>query len=639
VVGSGVQDHGVRVDPVSGMVLRPAGRGLAAVALAVLLCTLSGVPSKARAEHVPSTVRAEQPVSGGPVTSALSRAGRWIVDTQGRVVVLHGIDIIKKVSPYYPSKFGAEDASFLADEGFTAARIGFIWAGTEPQPGVYDDAYVHEIVDFNDLLARYGIRTLIDFHQDSWGPSVPDGDGAPAWASLGVSADQDFEDFWDNDKAVNGVGIQTAFVNMWRHVVPILDASPGATNILGFDPFNEPYPGSGYPSPCGDFSPCPAFEEGALATFYLHVIAAIRSTGDGHLIFPEGIAQNAQKQPSLPAFSDPQTAFNWHFYCGASQVIPDPTGLVTNEYCDPVDASAFANMDAYIARVRLPWIVSEFGANEADAEYAHEVDLMGARFLSWMYWMYYGPVDPADTPLQSIIINQNEPGSESNADQLKLDALVVPYPQAIAGTPESYAFDRSTNTMTMTYSPHAVPGAHLAADALTQIFVPRRKYPTGYTVQVSGAKVLSSPTAPWVELAASPGARLVRVKIIPRTGSHTELPSQAVSFPLAYASAPAPPEVTTPAELGLPGSTACRRSTTIAFTLRLPHGAELRRVRVTVDGRTQSVHDGSRRRVTVELRGKPRSSVRVSLVVVTKTGSTLTETRIYRLCAPKNANA
>jgi endoglycosylceramidase len=619
--------------------LAGARRGLVVGAVAALLCVLGGATSKARAEHVPVTARAEQPVRGGPVTSALSRAGRWIVDTEGRVVVLHGVDIIKKVSPYYPSLFGAQDASFLADEGFTAARIGFIWAGTEPQPGVYDDAYVHEIVDFNDLLARYGIRTLIDFHQDSWGPSVPDGDGAPAWASLGLSADQDFEDFWDNKKAANGVGIQTQFVNMWRHVVPILDASPGATNILGFDPFNEPYPGSGYPSPCGDFSPCPAFEEGALATFYRQVIAAIRSTGDGHLIFPEGIAQNAQKQPSLPTFSDPQTAFNWHFYCGASQVIPDPTGLVTNEYCDPVDASAFANMDAYIGRLGLPWIVSEFGANEADAEYAHEVDLMGARFLTWMYWMYYGPIDPADTPLQGIIINQNEPGSESNADQLKLDALVVPYPQAIAGTPESYAFDRSTNTMTMTYSPHAVPGAHLAAGALTQIFVPRRKYPTGYTVQVSGARVVSSPTAPWVELAASPGAQLVQVKIIPRTGSQTELPSQVVTFPLAYAFTPAPPAATTAAALGLPSSAACRRTPTIAFTLRLPRGAKLRRVRAIVDGRTQSVRIGSGRRVTVELRGKPRSSVRVSLVVVTKTGSTLTETRTYRLCAPKNAKA
>jgi endoglycosylceramidase len=490
--------------------------GLAVVLIATFLCLLGDRPSSARAD--------------GPVTSALVRTGRWITDARGRVVVLHGVNIVKKWAPYYPSRFGAQDAAFLANEGFTAARIGFIWAGTEPQPGVYHDAYVHEIADFNDLLGRYGIRTLIDFHQDGWGPSAGYGDGAPAWASLGITTDQDFEDFWDNAKAANGVGIQAAFVDMWRHVVPILDASPGARNILGFDPFNEPYPGSGYPYPCADFSPCPAFEEGALATFYRQVIAAIRSTGDKHLIFPEGVAQNAQQQPSLPAFSDPQSAFNWHFYCGASQVLPDQSGLVTPAYCSSPDASAFKNMDAYTGRLGLPWILSEFGANDADAEYADEVDLMDARFLSWMYWMYYGY--PPDAPVESLLINSYEPGSASNAKQPKLDALVVPYPQAIAGTPESYAFDRSTDTMTMTYSTRAVPGARLARGALTQIFVPRRHYPTGYRVHVSGARVVSGPTAPWVELVASQGAQAVAVKIVPRTGSRTELPSQTGLVPI-----------------------------------------------------------------------------------------------------------
>ena len=71
----------------------------------------------------------------GPVTARLIRDGRWIVDSQGRVVIVHGFDILKKLAPYYPSKFTAADARFLADEGFTAARIGFIWAGVEPQPG------------------------------------------------------------------------------------------------------------------------------------------------------------------------------------------------------------------------------------------------------------------------------------------------------------------------------------------------------------------------------------------------------------------------------------------------------------------------------------------------------------------------
>jgi hypothetical protein len=87
--------------------------------------------------------------------------------------------------------------------------------------------------------------------------------------------------------------------------------------------------------------------------------------------------------------------------------------------------------------------------------------------------------------------------------------------------------------MTLTYTTQAVPGARLAHTAETQIFVPQLDYPTGYEVDVTGAHSTSSPTSPWVELAANPGARKVAVTITPRTGSSTELPSQAHFTPPA----------------------------------------------------------------------------------------------------------
>ena len=38
----------------------------------------------------------------------LSHSGRWITDAQGRVVVLHGTNMVYKLAPYYPSaiRFG-----------------------------------------------------------------------------------------------------------------------------------------------------------------------------------------------------------------------------------------------------------------------------------------------------------------------------------------------------------------------------------------------------------------------------------------------------------------------------------------------------------------------------------------------------
>src|SRR5439155_3505284 len=127
------------------------------------------------------------------------------------------------------------------------------------------------------LMGRYGIRTLVDAHHDQFSrksfggfAGILGGDGAPAWASLGSSADTNFQPFWNDDPAPDGVGIQTHFLNTWKRMATVMASH---RNVFGFDPLNEPYPGSGYSAPCADFAPCPAFEEGALATFYRRFIA------------------------------------------------------------------------------------------------------------------------------------------------------------------------------------------------------------------------------------------------------------------------------------------------------------------------------------------------------------------------------
>ena len=76
-------------------------------------------------------------------TPPLSHAGRWITDASGRVVVVHGINMVYKLPPYYPAKagFGNDDAAFLARIGFNAVRVGVIWKALEPTPGHYDNAY------------------------------------------------------------------------------------------------------------------------------------------------------------------------------------------------------------------------------------------------------------------------------------------------------------------------------------------------------------------------------------------------------------------------------------------------------------------------------------------------------------------
>lgn len=91
----------------------------------------------------------------------MGHAGRWITDAHGRVVIVHGIDMVYKVAPYPAATgFGNDDAAFLARMGFNAVRVGVIWKAVEPEPGVYDDAYVNH-AGTDRTLARHGIVSLL----------------------------------------------------------------------------------------------------------------------------------------------------------------------------------------------------------------------------------------------------------------------------------------------------------------------------------------------------------------------------------------------------------------------------------------------------------------------------------------------
>src|SRR5205085_7338626 len=86
-----------------------------------------------------------------------SHAGRWITDSGGRVVIVHGTNMVYKLPPYYPSAagFGADDAAFLQRIGFNAVRVGVIWKAVEPRPGEFDGAYLGQVAATVKALAAH----------------------------------------------------------------------------------------------------------------------------------------------------------------------------------------------------------------------------------------------------------------------------------------------------------------------------------------------------------------------------------------------------------------------------------------------------------------------------------------------------
>src|SRR3954451_8114000 len=178
----------------------------------------------------------------------LHPAGRWLKDGYGRVVIVHGLQVAHKQAPYYPppASFTDTDGQNLADWGFNAVRVAWFWAGLEPTRGDFDSGYLNEMVRDGQILAAHNVYTLLEAHQDLYGPGL-DGDGFPAWATNtdGVPAlphsaadpEAPNEDRAFDNLYANTDGIADEFAHAWRVMAAAFRDNP---RMLGYDLFNEP---------------------------------------------------------------------------------------------------------------------------------------------------------------------------------------------------------------------------------------------------------------------------------------------------------------------------------------------------------------------------------------------------------------
>ena len=97
---------------------------------------------------------------------------RTIRDKDGRHLILHGVNIVYKVTPYIPSNETFDSQNSLTDNdiknltswGFNFVRLGVMWEGVEMAPGKYNYTYLDEISSLIRRLGEAGIYTLVDGH-------------------------------------------------------------------------------------------------------------------------------------------------------------------------------------------------------------------------------------------------------------------------------------------------------------------------------------------------------------------------------------------------------------------------------------------------------------------------------------------
>ena len=483
------------------------------------------------------------PVSAAAApASPLGHAGRWITDASDRVVILNGLNVVAKRPPYAPDAlgFGADDARFLAANGFDAVRLGVMYGALEPRPGSYDEAYLERIARTQRVLARAGIFSQLDFHQDSYNERF-DGQGFPDWAVqddglpsvgyplaqfVGLGHNRAWDHFWANDPGPGDVGLQDRYAAAAGEVAARF---AGETHVLGYDVINEPWPGTVWPT-CANPLVCPQHEQ--LAAFYRRVATQIRRADTRHLLWYEpNLLAGAGGAIAMPGTGDRGAGLSFHVYCVVSAL---SGGNDLPAACPTTEQVVFDQAEAQSARTGDALLLTEFGSTKDVAVLRRITAAADRARIGWTEWTYSsnGVTDFAGTP--SLVRDPKRPPTGSNVDAGQLRALVRAHPRAVAGTPRSYSFDPASNAFALTYSTERANGrGPYASGALTEIALPELLYPRGYAVEVSGARLVSAARSTVLRLRSRTGEREVRVRVRPGAGKFPRERAAAFSARLA----------------------------------------------------------------------------------------------------------
>ena len=486
----------------------------------------------------------------------ISHVGRWLTDADGRVVLLHGVNFVSKTPGATPAAdgFGDDDATWLADNGFDVVRLGTTAASIMPTPGVIDTAYVDSFAATVHDLTSHGLLVLIDLHQDGWSPTLGS-DGFPDWMTLTRGATNThtgfplyyltnpaiqaaFQSLWDNDANPDGnpagTPLQTSVGQIWSALSGAVASDPG---VVGYDLFNEPWPGTTY-APCiTDAGGCP-IQDAALDLFNGRMDEAIRANDKTHLVFGEPYVLfnfgTAPTNIALPG-GDPDSGMAWHMYTTEAKYEP----AVIN----------YAKQ--WTAQTGGALLNTEFGAVTDLPTINRMVGELDDALMPWIWWAYN----------QGIMSNMSVPPTEATINVPITDALVRPHPVAVAGTPGAAHFDPTTDTLTFSYSTTKAGGGSFDCGTVTSFQVPERSYPNGYHVEVTGGVVTSAPESQHLTVVASPGATTVSVTVA--AGGTTSPTPISTVCPVTTTTSPptttAPSQPTTP---NLPITTTPSRPTT-----------------------------------------------------------------------------
>ncbi len=453
-----------------------------------------------------------------PAWAALHSSGGWMRDDQNRVVMLHGVNVVWKSSPYVAPNalngFTAQDADWLKAHGFNSVRLGVLFAGVMPQRGSINSSYLNQVDRIVQLLAERGIYSLLDFHQDLYNEKYK-GEGFPSWAVY----DYGIPSFYNPGFPAGYLtwNVETAYHNFWYNtnnvwmyyqqaLMAVAQKWANQPYLAGYDVINEPAPGYEYVS-CFLAQGCSDFDH-ILQNFETNMQAGIRRVDQKHIIWVE---PNILFDFGIPSYLNQSSnwqdknniGFSWHNYC-LTQSAANTLGFPAPASCMDPESAAFSHARSTQSRLQSASFMTEFGSSDDLGDISRVTQLADQNLSSWNYWAYKTFNDPTGSgQTESMFSNDQDTGSVKTG---KLALLERAYPQATAGTPISLSFDPASGNFSYSYTAEPASGP-------TVIYVPSLHYPNGYSVSVQGAQVISAPNSSNLMLQNNGTGQTVQVHI------------------------------------------------------------------------------------------------------------------------------
>ena len=477
--------------------------------------------------------RWRRPPSRRQPREPLGHEGRWITDARGRVVILHGAAVVPDgtAKPFETAEeagFTKADARLLARHGFNLVRLGAFYGGYEREPGQFTESYLDSFARTQRLLARHGIFTLFDFHQDMLNPRYQGrgfadwfihDDGLPNMPQAGFpgnyflnsALNRAYDNLWAN---VAGAGRRRAAGPLRRGLAAgggalraaaitspatTSSTSPGRAATWPTCASTEGCPPGGFDQTRADRLPQPRDRRDPQG----------RPPPHGLLRAEPPVRRRRQDRPREGATTR-TSGFSFHNYCLGAAPGPAARARPDRDLQGPGRA----------ARVR-----ERRGARREDRRDAADDrvrrrpgrDDPHAASPSWRTSTWSaGPSGAGSARPGQIKQDPAKPPTPDNLNLEVLAAVVRPYPRIVAGTPTSYSFDPETKRFEAS-SRRRCRTAAARGRRRSEIYIPRLHYGRDLPPRRAGREGHATGAAPSASsYAPAGGAKSVTVTVTDR---------------------------------------------------------------------------------------------------------------------------